>query len=130
MSFGLVASKPLTDLCLRMRGKPMHMSQNHETVKKMVSRMEKPRVVFTYFPSQKTMEVLAHELGPLDVVVDCYVDMAEDISERYELCRENSTQYLFMDRKIVGGSRSAYMDNKNLFKEMFYMGPIVSSHKK
>ena len=125
MSIGLVASKPLTELCLRMRGKPMHMSKNHETVRTMVSRMEKPRVVFTYYPTKETMEVLAKELGPLDVVVDCYVDVAEDIRERYELCRVNSTQYLFMDVGVVGGSRSAYMDNKNLFKEMFYIGPIV-----
>lgn len=125
MSIGLIASKPLTELCLRMRGKPMHMSKNHETVRTMVSRMEKPRVVFTYYPTKETMEVLAKELGPLDVVVDCYVDAAEDIRERYELCRVNSTQYLFMDAGVVGGSRSAYMDNKNLFKEMFYIGPIV-----
>ena len=125
MSIGLVASKPLTDLCLRMKGKPMHMSQNHETVKKMVSRMEKPRVVFTYFPSQKTMEVLTRELGPLDVVVDCYVDSADEIRDRYDMCRVNSTQYLFMDKGIVGGSRSAYIDNKNLFKHMFYIGSIV-----
>jgi hypothetical protein len=30
-----------------------------------------------------------------------------------------------MDKGIVGGSRSAYMDNKNLFKDMFYIGSIV-----
>ena len=41
------------------------------------------------------------------------------------MCMKNSTQYLFMDAGIVGGDITAYMDNKNLFKDMFYIGSIV-----
>jgi len=125
MSIGLVAPKPLIEICVRLKGKPIHMSQNHETVKRMISRMEKPRVIFTYYPTEATMNVLTHELGPLDVIVDCYVDLPEDIRKRHEMCMENSTQYLFMDAGVVGGDITAYMDNKNIFKEMFYLGPII-----
>ena len=103
----------------------------------MVLDMEKPRRVFTFCPStphnsDNIIESLCTQMGPLDVVIDCYIDSDTDISRRRDICEHNSTQYLSVNMTHAGmfvqGGRSAYMENKNLLKKlnpnMYYLGPI------
>jgi 6-phosphogluconate dehydrogenase len=142
MSLGIVTPSSLqafgTKLGWKIRDDHrLHISQNYKDAKRMVSRMEKPRVMLTFLPtcmeeSKSTFESIVEHMGPLDVVIDCVMDSSEEIQGRYEYCRENSTQYLSMqlDREgvFVRGSRVAYLENKNLLRKInrctYYIGGI------
>lgn len=146
MSVGIVTPKVLAELttkiCMRLGNKgdtslPIHVSQKYSSPERMVLDMEKPRRVFTFCPStphnsDNVIESLCTQMGPLDVVIDCYIDSDTDISHRRDICEHNSTQYLSVNMTHAGmfvqGGRSAYMENKNLLKKlnpnMYYLGPI------
>lgn len=146
MSIGIVTPKVLaeltTKLCRSLGNKndtqlPIHVSQKYSTPERMVLDMEKPRRIFTFCPptphnSDNIIESLCTQMGPLDVVIDCYIDNDTDISRRRDICEHNSTQYLSVNMTHAGmfvqGARGAYMENKNLLKKlnpkMYYLGPI------
>jgi hypothetical protein len=103
----------------------------------MLLRMEKPRVMITFLPSRmensdETFKSIVEHMGPLDVVLDCVVDTDDEIYDRYEYCRNNSTQYMSLriekEGVFVGGTRIAYLENKNLLRKInrriYYTGGI------
>ena len=140
MSVGIVLPKTLIELSNRLSVRledPVHVSQNFKTVRSMTTKMEKPRRVFTFLPSHvensnSVIESLSKEMGPLDVVIDCYMGTKDDVFRRCKMCEENSTQYLLAimtrDTLVVHGGRTAYMENKNLLRKIkkhtYYAGPI------
>jgi 6-phosphogluconate dehydrogenase len=101
---------------------------------KMLSHMERPRVVFTAFPNgieaRDAVITLARRLGPIDVVIDCSNEHYENSKFRCDYCNSNSTQYLGLgisrDCVMIGGSKKVYIENKNLIHKLadnvVYMG--------
>jgi 6-phosphogluconate dehydrogenase len=142
MSLGIVTPSSLqavgTKLAWRLRDHHrLHISQNYPDGKRMVSKMEKPRVMMTFLPmsveqSKEVFESIVEHMGPLDVVIDCLVDTDEQTISRSTYCRDNSTQYIciHIDREgvFVRGPRVAYLENKNLLRKInrsiYYVGAI------
>jgi hypothetical protein len=142
MSIGIVTPNSLqglgTKLGWRLRDDHrLHISQNYGDANRMLLRMEKPRVMITFLPSRmensdETFKSIVEHMGPLDVVLDCVVDTDDEIYDRYEYCRNNSTQYMSLriekEGVFVGGTRIAYLENKNLLRKInrriYYTGGI------
>ena len=142
MSLGIVTPSSLravgTKLGWRLReDHRLHISQNYPDAQRMVSQMEKPRVMLTFLPisiegSKETFESVVEHMGPLDVVIDCYVDSDDNIRERSNYCRDNSTQYMHIRLETEGvfirGPRVAYLENQNLLRKinrcLYYIGGI------
>jgi hypothetical protein len=142
MSIGIVTPNSLqglgTKLGWRLRDEHrLHISQNYSDANRMLLRMEKPRVMITFLPSkmEKSDEMfksIVEHMGPLDVVLDCVVDTNDEIYDRSEYCRNNSTQYMSLriekEGVFVGGPRIAYLENKNLLRKInrriYYTGGI------
>lgn len=142
MSIGIVTPFSLqgvgTKLGWRIRDDHrLHVSQNYNDAKKMVTRMERPRVMITFLPecvenSNDTFESIVKHMGPLDVILDCVTDSDEDVLCRSIHCRDNSTQYMSIriEREgiFVRGPRVAYLENKNLLRKInrriYYTGGI------
>ena len=105
MSLGIVTPNSLqgvgTRLAWRLRDNHrLHISQNYPDGKRMVSKMEKPRVMITFLPtsveySKNVFESIVENMGPLDVVFDCIVDTDEETENRSTYCRDKSTQYIY-----------------------------------
>jgi|SaaInl1SG_22_DNA_1037389.scaffolds.fasta_scaffold06862_7 hypothetical protein len=142
MSIGIVTPNSLqglgTKIGWRLRdGHRLHVSQNYKDAERMLLRMEKPRVIITFLPSNMemsgdTFNSIVKHMGPLDVLLDCVVDPNGEIYERSEHCRKNSTQYMSLQIEkegvFVGGPRIAYLENKNLIRKInrriYYTGGI------
>jgi hypothetical protein len=142
MSIGIVTPNSLqglgTKLGWRLRDDHrLHISQNYKDAGRMLLRMEKPRVMITFLPSkmeksEETFKSIVEHMGPLDVVLDCVFDTDDEIRERSEYCRNNSTQYMSLriekEGVFVGGTRIAYLENKNLLRKinrrLYYTGGI------
>lgn len=142
MSIGIVTPISLqgvgTKLGWRIRDDHrLHVSQNYKNAERMMTQMERPRVMITFLPEQvehsdETFESIVKHLGPLDVVLDCVVDSEEDVSFRSTYCRDNSTQYMSIrieqEGIFVRGPRMAYLENKNLLRKInrriYYTGSI------
>lgn len=142
MSLGIVTPCSLqgigTRLGWRLREEHrLHISQNYKDARKMVSQMEKPRVMITFLPvcvedSTQAFESIVEHMGPLDVVLDCMLESDECTSSRSSYCQENSTQYMSIriehEGVFVRGPRVAYLENKNLLRKInrriYYVGGI------
>lgn len=142
MSIGIVTPISLqgvgTKLGWRIRDDHrLHVSQNYKNAERMMTQMERPRVMITFLPEQvehsdETFESIVKHLGPLDVVLDCVVDSEEDVRFRSTYCRDNSTQYMSIrieqEGIFVRGPRMAYLENKNLLRKInrriYYTGSI------
>jgi 6-phosphogluconate dehydrogenase len=142
MSLGIVTPCSLqgigTRLGWRLREEHrLHISQNYKDAQKMVSRMEKPRVMITFLPvcaegSTQAFESIVEHMGPLDVVLDCILESDECTNSRSSYCQEKSTQYMSIRIEhggvFVRGPRVAYLENKNLLRKInrciYYVGGI------
>jgi 6-phosphogluconate dehydrogenase len=142
MSLGIVTPCSLqgigTRLGWRLREEHrLHISQNYKDAQKMVSRMEKPRVMITFLPvcvegSTQAFESIVEHMGPLDVVLDCILESDEYTNSRSSYCQEKSTQYMSIRIEhggvFVRGPRVAYLENKNLLRKInrciYYVGGI------
>ena len=142
MSLGIVTPCSLqgigTRLGWRLREEHrLHISQNYKDAQKMVSRMEKPRVMITFLPvcaegSTQAFESIVEHMGPLDVVLDCILESDENTNSRSSYCQEKSTQYMSIRIEhggvFVRGPRVAYLENKNLLRKInrciYYVGGI------
>jgi 6-phosphogluconate dehydrogenase len=142
MSLGIVTPCSLqgigTRLGWRLREEHrLHISQNYKDAQKMVSRMEKPRVMITFLPvcvegSTQAFESIVEHMGPLDVVLDCILESDENTNSRSSYCQEKSTQYMSIRIEhggvFVRGPRVAYLENKNLLRKInrciYYVGEI------
>jgi 6-phosphogluconate dehydrogenase len=142
MSLGIVTPCSLqgigTRLGWRLREEHrLHISQNYKDAQKMVSRMEKPRVMITFLPacvedSTRAFESIVEHMGPLDVVLDCILESDENTNSRSSYCQENSTQYMSIriehEGVFVRGPRVAYLENLNLLRKInrciYYVGAI------
>jgi 6-phosphogluconate dehydrogenase len=142
MSLGIVTPCSLqgigTRLGWRLREEHrLHISQNYKDAQKMVSRMEKPRVMITFLPvcaegSTQAFESIVEHMGPLDVVLDCILESDECTNSRSSYCQEKSTQYMSIriehEGVFVRGPRVAYLENLNLLRKInrciYYVGAI------
>lgn len=142
MSLGIVTPNSLqaigTKLGWRLRDEHrLHISQHYKDAEKMVTRMEKPRVMITFLPtsledSTHAFESIVQHMGPLDVVLDCIVDTEDYTYSRSRYCRDNSTQYISIrlenEGVFVRGPRVAYLESKNLLRKInrrvYYIGVI------
>ena len=142
MSLGIVTPCSLqgigTRLGWRLREEHrLHISQNYKDARKMVSQMEKPRVMITFLPvcvedSTQAFESIVEHMGPLDIVLDCMLESDEHTSSRSTYCQENSTQYMSIriehEGVFVRGSHVAYLESKNLLRKInrhiYYLGGI------
>lgn len=142
MSIGIVTPNSLqglgTKIGWRIRDDHrLHISQNYKDAKCMLSRMERPRVMITFLPNNlsktdETFESIVEQLGPLDVILDCVTGVDDQIHERSEYCKNNSTQYMSvrLEREgvFVCGPRVAYLETKNLLRKInrcvYYTGSI------
>lgn len=142
MSLGIVTPCSLqgigTRLGWRLREEHrLHISQNYKDARKMVSQMEKPRVMITFLPvcvedSTQAFESIVEHMGPLDIVLDCMLESDEHTSSRSTYCQGNSTQYMSIriehEGVFVRGPRVAYLENKNLLRKInrriYYVGGI------
>lgn len=137
MSVGIVTPKVLaeitTKMCMRLGNKtdtslPIHVSQKYSSPERMVLDMEKPRRVFTFCPStphnsDNIIESLSTQMGPLDVVIDCYIDSDTDISRRRDICEHNSTQYLSVNMTHAGCLYKA--DAVHIWKTRIYSRNLI-----
>src|SRR5210317_809933 len=142
MSIGIVTPISLqgvgTKLGWRIRDDHrLHVSQNYKNAERMMTQMERPRVMITFLPEQvehsdETFESIVKHMGPLYVVLDCVVYSEEDVRFRSTYCRDNSTQYMSIrieqEGIFVRGPRMAYLENKNLLRKInrriYYTGSI------
>ena len=95
-------------------------------IDKMLSKMERPRVILTAFPtgleSRDAIVTLARRLGPIDTVIDCSADHYEGAVFRSDYCEANCTQYIGLgisnDCIMIGGPKKVYVENKNLINKL------------
>lgn len=139
MSLGVVTPCSLrgvgTKLGWRLRDEHrLHVSQNYVDAGKMVSRMEKPRVMITILNTcrDREFESVVDQLSPLDVVLDCTIESDENIESRSSYCQENNTKYMSIRLDhggvFVRGPHVVYTENKDLLKKIdrriHYIGEI------
>lgn len=139
MSLGIVTPSSLTGIGARLGWRlrdehRLHISQNYVDARKMVSKMEEPRVMITILNTSREWEFesIVDQLSPLDVVLDY---SGEHTEYRSEYCQENRTQYMSIrvehEGVFVRGPHELYTENEDLLRKtdrrLYYAGEIETA---